>query len=204
MVRTMSPRHETRPIRLCRYLDLPADDDGRLQAGLDAIFFEASNTKTFASQEARRAFRERWLGRYLSHDPQWAYVALDGDEVAGYLVGCIDDPARAQRFCDLDDFARFAPLTAIYPAHLHINIAHNHRGRGIGAALIARFAAEAAQAGAPGMHVVTSRGARNVSFYERCGFREARCGDRESDKQGAEASSLLFLARDLKRPDAER
>ena len=33
----------------------------RLSDQLDAIFFEASGTKSFASEDARAAFRERWL-----------------------------------------------------------------------------------------------------------------------------------------------
>jgi hypothetical protein len=41
--------------------------------GIDAVFFQSSNTQTFADAAARTAFRERWLGRYLSHDPDWAW-----------------------------------------------------------------------------------------------------------------------------------
>ena len=49
-----------------------------LMAQLDAIFFEASGTKTFASSEECATFRERWLGRYLAHDAQHAFLALAG------------------------------------------------------------------------------------------------------------------------------
>ena len=41
------------------------DRPERLTGQLDAIFFEASGTKSFASEEARAAFRERWFARYL-------------------------------------------------------------------------------------------------------------------------------------------
>lgn len=134
----------------------------QLHDTLDAIFFEASGTKTFVDDEARSQFRERWLGRYLRDFPQWAYLAIAGDgELAGYLVGAIDEPPA------FDDFRLAAER---FPAHLHINLAPQFRSRGVGALLIDTFASAAAQAGAPGMHVVTSSDARNVRFYQRTGF----------------------------------
>lgn len=144
---------------------------------VQAIFFEASGTKSFISDDDRRTFEERWLGRYLTHDAARFYVALTtpdpaGREIAGYLAGSFDDPARTPRFSDIDYFRDLAPLTAHYPAHLHINLAPRFRNRGWGERLIAAFAADARNAGAPGMHVVTGRGLRNVRFYVACGFAE--------------------------------
>lgn len=136
----------------------------RLLPQLDAIFFEASGTKSFADDAARAAFRERWFARYLSQYPQWAYVAIAGDgRVAGYLVGAL---AEGSAFDD------FAVAAAEFPAHLHVNLAPEFRNRGIGADLIEAFAADVRRAGANGMHVVTSADARNVRFYERAGFRQ--------------------------------
>lgn len=145
---------------------------------VEAIFFEASATRAFASDAERTAFHERWLGRYLAHDPRWFYVAIAGRTaasdgvVAGYLAGSLDDPARTPRFADIGYFRDLAPLTARYPAHLHINLAPEYRSRGWGEQLIAAFAADARAAGAPGLHVVTGRGLRNVRFYSACGFVE--------------------------------
>lgn len=175
---------------------LDSDGAGALQRALDDIFFASSNTQAFASPQVRAEFRERWLGRYLTHDPDWTYVALMRDrdvagyEVAGYLAGCLDDPARSQRFADIGYFGSFAALTARYPAHLHINLAARNRGSGIGSALVSRFCNEAGRAGAPGVHVVTSRGARNVRFYERNGFHEAGV-------MGEGAKEVVFLAKAL-------
>jgi GNAT superfamily N-acetyltransferase len=58
-----------------------------------------------------------------------------------------------------------------YPCHLHINLDERYRNRGIGSALIAAFAAQAASAGRSGIHVVTEELARNVRFYEKNDFR---------------------------------
>lgn len=148
-------------------------DPARSLPEVEAIFFEASGIRQFESEAARAAFRGRWLGRYLDHYPNESFVALTSQgAVAGYLVGCLEDPARNALFSDISYFSEFADLTAHYPAHLHINVAADFRGRGIGARLIEAFAAHAARAGAPGMHVVTGEGARNNRFYLALGFRK--------------------------------
>jgi GNAT superfamily N-acetyltransferase len=55
---------------------------------------------------------------------------------------------------------------------LHVNVADaNSRNHGVGAALIEAFAAQASNIEAPGMHIVTNEGARNIRFYERNNFR---------------------------------
>jgi GNAT superfamily N-acetyltransferase len=174
-----------------RWRDLSEHE--RLTLEVEAIFFEASATKAFASEAERGAFRERWLGRYLEHYPEYAYLALGEDgAVAGYLVGSIVDPARTPLFADIGYFARFAALTADFPAQLHVNLAPCRRGQGIGAALVETFAEDARRAGAPGVHVVTGRGMRNIGFYEANGFREAGAM-RENGRD------LVFLARSLSR-----
>jgi GNAT superfamily N-acetyltransferase len=171
-----------------------ADRDS-LTPALDAIFFEASATRSFASDTERAAFRERWLGRYLSAEPQWAYIARDAaGAVVGYLVGSIEDPRRSGRYGDVGYFLDFADLTAGYPAHLHVNLAQGHRNRGIGAALIGAFAVDAARAGAAGMHVVTGAASRNVRFYERNGFREL-------GRATFNAHEVVFLGRKLASPE---
>ena len=177
---------------LRRYLEV--EPTAALEAGLDAVFFEASNTKSFVSEAERAAFRERWLGRYLRHDAALAHVAIAADgAVAGYVVGSVEDPAIAERFSDLGYLHAFRDLTRLYPAHLHVNLAPQFRGRGLGGRLVERFIADAAAAGAPGVHVTTSRGARNVAFYERNGFSEQASLD-------VGMNEVLFLARTLRPP----
>jgi GNAT superfamily N-acetyltransferase len=160
-------------------------------AQVDAIFFEASG-RSFPSAWEGAVFRERWLGRFLKGGTDVVLLALDPTgAVAGYLVGALQDPAEQPRFADIDYFrGGFRELCRRYPAQLHINLAPASRGRGRGARLIGVFAARAAAGGAPGMHVVTARSARNVRFYLRCGFAElgsTRWLGRE----------VLFLARTL-------
>lgn len=177
----------SKPLTVRRYPDVVSTP--KLQGEIDAIFFESSNKKSFESEDASTAFRERWLGRYLKYDPGFAYLAFTGEDIVGYLVGAVDDPALAPRFADIDYFAALAELTRQFPAHLHVNIAPAFRNRGIGGRLIDRFVADAEAAGAPGVHVVTSAGAQNIGFYNRNGFLEiARTG---------KGGQLVFLARRL-------
>jgi GNAT superfamily N-acetyltransferase len=142
-------------------------------ARVEEIFFEASG-RTFPPSVERDAFRERWLGRYLRDPGDLVLLALGPSEnVAGYLVGALQDPATQQRFSDISYFRQeFRELCRLYPAHLHINVAPGFRSLGVGSQLIAAFAARAQRAGVRGMHVVTGKGTRNVVFYKRCGFEE--------------------------------
>jgi GNAT superfamily N-acetyltransferase len=145
-------------------LDIPA---------MEAVFFASSATRAFRDDAHRACFHEQWLGRYLDHDAGYVWVAVNrGCNVVGYLVGSVDDPARTARFADVGYFADLAPFTRAYPAHLHVNVDGAYRSAGIGARLVAAFAAQAARVGAPGLHIVTSRGNRNERFYRRLGFDE--------------------------------
>ena len=174
---TLTSTHSTQ-FRIQRLIDLP--DAPGVDAALDRILFATSNVQAFENDDARTMFRERWLGRYLEHDPAYAYIAVREDAVAkpvgacvvGYLVGALDDPAQAERFQDLGYFQAFQTETLRFPAQLHVNVLDEAQGQGLGQKLVEAFVRDATKAGAPGVHVVTSEGARNVTFYNRCGFHE--------------------------------
>jgi GNAT superfamily N-acetyltransferase len=55
-----------------------------------------------------------------------------------------------------------------YPAHLHMNVEAPYRQRGIGAALIERYARDLGAAGVPGVHLFCGEAPR--PFYARHGF----------------------------------
>jgi GNAT superfamily N-acetyltransferase len=152
---------------------LPPADLFTALARIDAIFFEASSVQGFDSPAHRFAFHWLWLGRYLIEEPAEAFVAIEDGAVTGYLVGSLVDPAPRAAFASLDYFKAFADRTAAFPAHLHVNVAANARGRRVGERLVGAFERHAAVRGAPGVHVVTGAGMRNVGFYERLGYREA-------------------------------
>lgn len=185
---------EVRIVPLTSFRDAAHGLPGWLAQGLNGIFYEASNTKVFASETERARFHERWLGRYLEHDAPWAHIALAPSQVvAGYVVGDVDDPAQSPRYADIGYLEHWGALTRDYPAHLHINLAPAYRGCGLGSRLIGTFIAGIAGARCPGVHVVTSRGARNVAFYERNGFIER-------GKMPGASGEIVFLGRNLPLP----
>jgi GNAT superfamily N-acetyltransferase len=166
-----------------------------LLAQIDTIFFEAAS-RPYPPGPEQEAFRERWLGRYLNGGSDALFLATEGDTVAGYLVGAVDDPGLQDRFADIGYFRTdFAALCRQFPAHLHINLAPAFRSHGIGSRLIEAFADYAARQGAAGMHIVTGAGMRNVRFYERCGFQQRGAAARNGGE-------VVFLGRTLQpKPD---
>ena len=79
------------------------------------------SAKTLRPDE-RQPFKERWLGRYIAYDIESFFVAItEVSTVAGYLAGCLDNPAHNPRFADNGYYASFGPLCDPYPCHLHIN-----------------------------------------------------------------------------------
>jgi GNAT superfamily N-acetyltransferase len=176
-------------VKVARWVDLPAL--AATEAEITAIFFETSATQSFADEATRAAFRERWLGRYLAHDGEHVWVALDEDgAIVGYLVGALDDPARTARFGDLAFMGAFADVTAKYPAHLHVNVTARARGQRVGEMLVERFVAVVRAARLPGVHVVTGCGVRNVGFYNRLGFEER-------GSLATPTGAMVFLGRDV-------
>ncbi len=156
---------------------------------IDAIFWETTSKPPLVEAE-RLAFRDLWLGQYLRHEPERVYLALDRRtmRVAGYLVGCWENPAQSPRFASLAYFQTFAAACSRYPAHLHTNLTEAYRGQGIGGRLIETFGAATSAAGLPGMHVVTGGTARNASFYTHLGFNQIMATTRNNRE-------IVFLGR---------
>jgi GNAT superfamily N-acetyltransferase len=133
-------------MRVVRLMDQP-DWQSRLSP-IEEIFFATSPSAKTLQPDERQPFKERWLGRYIAYDIESFFVAItEVSTVAGYLAGCLDNPAHNPRFADNGYYASFAPLCDPYPCHLHINLDERYRNRGIGSALIAAFAAQAASGG---------------------------------------------------------
>ena len=72
----------THDISIRRYCDLPARAE--MVRAIDDIFFQSSNTQSFADEKTRAQFRERCLRRYLIHDPPCADMPLHADAPGEY------------------------------------------------------------------------------------------------------------------------
>jgi GNAT superfamily N-acetyltransferase len=182
---------------LRRLVDLEAAgvDAALLRAGIERVF-RATAARWPEDGAAARAFQRLWLDQYLEHERELVELAVTrempaaGSDVLGYIVGCRIDPAASARFAALSYFQDFAALTRAFPAHLHINLDACVRGQGIGAHLVEDLCARLAREGVRGVHVVTGREQRNVSFYTRLGFVERGAAPRG-------ATEVVFLARRL-------
>jgi GNAT superfamily N-acetyltransferase len=156
-------------MRITRLIEEP--DWRNVLPEIDTIFFATSAVQTFRDDHHRASFRMRWLGKYLEYFTGSFFIARDDDgTIAGYLAGCLENPALTPVFKDFGVYRIFAPLCDTYPCHLHVNVHAHFRSRGVGSALMQAFVTDARDHYAPGLHVVTDRGA-NVQFYERNQFR---------------------------------
>ncbi len=142
-----------------------------LWRAVEEIFFLSAPRQDFATQEDRRNFLMRWTGYYRDCEPEGVFLAMTASgRVAGYLTGCMDSRGAIRLYRDIPHYGLFEDCFAAYPAHFHVNCHPGFRGRGIGTRLVETYAAQCARAGLPGVHVVTAPGARNVTFYHRCGL----------------------------------
>lgn len=138
---------------------------------------------------------------YQVFAPEFAFVVQGPDGVCGYILGALDTPefytqmrtdwfpGVAARLLDPgsdesrwqgSDWARFAihhpefvypPALHPYPAHGHIDLLPEARGRNIGRRGMRHMMGKLAEAGATGMHLQVSpknRGAQ--AFYKKLGF----------------------------------
>ena len=133
------------------------------------IFFESSTRKEFKDQVERDAFFEKYVGFYLRHYPELAWIGVLGDKVLGYIVA-----APASTDPELDKIQphlkAFEALFKAYPAHLHINCHHDSRGTGLGSQLVRVLVAELKVMKIPGLHIMTGPDSQNRSFYKKLGF----------------------------------
>ena len=172
------------PITISTWSKMGAETRTSLRPALEAICLEAATRTEFATDADRDAFLRLWLGHYLEMSPTLAFVAFakadaeqrepaSSDRPIGYCVATDRDARSDLVFDDLTYFDAMAPQLSAYPAHLHINVAADGRGRGVGARLIGRAVQGLSERRCLGVHVVTGEGARNVGFYLDNGFTPA-------------------------------
>lgn len=134
------------------------------------IFFESSLRKDFKDETERELFFQKYLGYYLKHYPDLAFVAFD-KKVLGYVVGALhsDDPELEKLQPHLNSFRQHF---LSFPSHLHINCHHEARGQGIGRKLVLALEDELKKRQVSGLHIMTSPDAANKNFYSSLGFHD--------------------------------
>jgi ribosomal protein S18 acetylase RimI-like enzyme len=156
------------------------------KSSLKQIFFETSTRKIFNNQAERDDFEWKYLGFYLAHYPQFAWVAIDNGIVLGYVLGMpySKDPSLYQI---QPHMKKFESLFDIFPGHLHINCHINARGKGIGKRLVLNLLHQMKVFDVKGLHIMTGVHADNRFFYHKLGF----------DFEHSE-DSILFMGIDLR------
>ncbi len=165
-------------------------DPDRARAEIETIFFLSSGTGARLAGAARGRFFATWTGYYLSKpESVWLRHGPDG-KLAGYLTGCLDSAGAEPLYEALFYYRAFGDQYPAFPAHFHINCHPNYRNQGFGAELVAAFLGACRDADVGGAHVVTGAGARNASFYDRCGLTERA-------RRDVDGKPLVLLARNL-------
>ena len=162
------------------------------------IFFETSAVQVFSSEGIRKNFEWKYLGWYFETQRHLFFVAeetspLQGgskSEILGYIACCPDTKGAADLLGLNPSLEIFRDLYDQYPAHLHINLATEARGKGLGSKLILHLEGELRRQNTTGLHLLTSPNARNRSFYSKNGF------SMEVERRYNEAA-LLFMGKKL-------
>lgn len=171
-------------------------------ADLDALYDICLRTGD-AGQDAsgvitdRRLLGHLFVAPYAVLEPELAFVAVDDEGVAGYVVGTADTrafearleadwyPALRERYPDGSGEGFDAMLVALlhhtihaddsivatHPAHLHIDLLPRLQGAGMGSRLMATMHEACRARGAPGLHLgVSQRNTRALGFYRHLGY----------------------------------
>jgi GNAT superfamily N-acetyltransferase len=135
------------------------------------IFFESSSKKDFHDLEEKDAFLYKYLDIYLENYPDLFFVFLENNKCWGYICGM--PQTLDELYLKLHPYLEnFKDQFTNYPAHLHINMHADSRGKGLGSLMLQAFEAKLIKMNVSGVHAITVTGDRNVSFYKHNGYVE--------------------------------
>jgi GNAT superfamily N-acetyltransferase len=147
----------------------PLISQGDFKEQLSEIFFETSTKKEFKDSQEKDIFFWKYVGFYLSHYPEYAWLAVQEGKVLGYVLGMpfTQDPSL---FAIQPHLLAFSHEFKNYPAHLHINCHHEARGKGVGKRLVHTLLGQLKAQNIPGLHIMTGMDSENKLFYQKLGF----------------------------------
>ncbi len=174
----------------------PSDRSAVRQLAGDTAHFGDPVERFF---DAREAFLDAFANYYTDVAYNYLWVAYDGGDLIGYLMGCPDTYNYATWFRSnirrvswrvitlryrnvftrksLGYLRRYWRLRvpyidlSPYPAHLHINTRADRRGAGVGRALMQAYLDQLRSENVPGVHLeTTSENKIAVAWYEKLGF----------------------------------
>jgi GNAT superfamily N-acetyltransferase len=161
----------------------PGDRDTVRRLAADTAFFGEPVERYL---DDRRLFCDALYEYYTDYEPQHGWVACAGDEVVGFLMGCVDTSVQrhlwirrvfprialglltgkyrtgrltwrhTRRLARMSLRTRPRVNPAKYPAHLHLNIHARWRRHGLGRRLLEAFLQQLRECGTPGVHLNTT------------------------------------------------
>ena len=170
-------------------LQLSAEERMSALSAVEEIFFLSTSIKSFSSIEKKSAFYKKWCKDYQAYYPELFFIVFEDQKVLGYLSGCLDS-AKSLEVLVVPGQSVFQDLFNDFPAHLHINFHPDARGKGMGSLLVKHYIDFLRFNSIPGVHLVTSPDAPNVSFYDRLGFTHTHIRE-------INGSPLLFMGKIL-------
>ena len=177
----------------------PSDRQDVLRISADtAVFGEPVE----AILDDRQVFCDAFTVYYTDFESDCLWVACVGDQVVGYLTGCINTISQRRRIIERTilplmwriiqgkyrlggktfNYAKYMALGALrkeyphvdlkeYPAHLHINVNADSRGRGLGRSLMTAYLDQIREMGVPGVFLdTTDLNEAACRLYEAIGF----------------------------------
>ena len=172
----------------------PSDRDAVGEVSFATGYFGRSAGRFFPD---RNLFADLWIAPYFDGYGCCSFVAEDGGEVVGYIVGSCDTRAYQRhmarrslrlvgrwlrgRYSALGQSVRFLLRSArypgpsapwrTYPAHLHVNLLPVARGQGLGRALLEAFLTCLEARGVRGVQLSTTvENEAALGLYRACGF----------------------------------
>lgn len=156
------------------------------------LFFENSSRKEFSTPQEKTKFLDIWFNIYLEEWPENIFIALNTQqELMGYLLGCSCSEKANDTLSPLNSsYSVFYENFFDFPAHLHVNVAREHQGQGVGKSLIEKFQYKLKDDNIQGLHAITSSEATNIKFYEKLGFLKI-------DEKTFKKWNLVFMGKKL-------
>lgn len=149
--------------------------------------------------EDRDSFTYRWAGNYLENYTEFCFVAEENSNIIGYIVATPDTIEQENRYIEsskakIERSAEFLEtILDDYPAHLHINLTKDARGKGVGSELIKALEKKLLDFSIYGIHLgVMEENRAAVGFYKKNGFKLLK-----KKNLGDEAGTVLFMGKNL-------
>jgi GNAT superfamily N-acetyltransferase len=147
----------------------PLISQNNFQSQVSEIFFDASTKKEFKDPIEKEDFFWKYVGFYLAHYPEYAWIAVEEGKVQGYVLGMpfTQDPSL---YAIQPHLRAFQEHFKIFPAHLHVNCHADARGKGVGKKLVEKLLSQLKDQNVSGLHIMTGPVSDNKKFYQKLGF----------------------------------